>query len=219
VIEDEEDLALLLKKGLEEEGYSVDVCFDGEDGLFMASEIKYDAIILDIMLPKIDGMVLLKRLRSKGTTTLVLMLTARDSVKDKVTGLDIGADDYITKPFEFEELLARLRALFRRNSSHSSAILTVLDLKVNTATREVWRANRPVSLTPKEYAILEYLIYNKGRVITRTEITEHIYDESFDLDSNVIDVHINRLRKKIDQDYPEKLIHTVRGAGYILKER
>jgi DNA-binding response OmpR family regulator len=218
LVEDEKDLADIVKKGLEEESYSVDVCYDGEEGLFMASEISYDGMILDILLPKVDGIKILKTIREKNISTPVLMLTAKDELHDKIRGLDTGADDYLTKPFEFEELLARLRALLRRRIPEKKATLKVHDLTVNTASQEVSRGGRGIPLTSKEYALLEFFVYNKNTVLSRTEITEHIYDDSFDLDSNVIDVFINSLRKKIDKDHSKKLIHTVRGAGYILKE-
>ena len=218
LVEDERDLADIVKKGLEEESYSVDVCYDGEEGLFMASEVSYDVIILDILLPKVDGISILETIREKGISTPVLLLTAKDTLEDKIKGLDIGADDYLTKPFDFEELLARIRALLRRKIPEKKAILKAHDLVLDTASREVTRGGEEVVLTSKEYALLEYFVYNKNTVLSRTEITEHIYDDSFDLDSNVIDVFINSLRNKIDKDYPVKLIHTVRGAGYILKE-
>lgn len=218
LVEDEEYMARILKKGLEEEGYSVDICHDGEEGLYMASEIPYDGIILDIMLPKIDGLSLLNTLRDKDIITPVLMLTARTDLEDKIKGLDIGADDYLTKPFKFAELMARLRAIIRRKTPERRAILKIQDLKIDTASKEVKRKDKSISLTAREYALLEYMAYNKNTVLSRTEITEHIYNDSFDLDSNIIDVFITTLRKKIDKDHPKKLIHTVRGAGYIIRE-
>ena len=208
----------ILKLGLEEESYSVDVCLDGEEALHMALEVPYDAIVLDILLPKIDGLTLLKKLREKGIDTPVLMLTAKDAVEDKIEGLDTGADDYLTKPFEFKELLARLRSLLRRNIQGKRAVLTVHDLEVDTARKAVKRGGKEIALTAREYVLLEYLMYNKNRVVSRTEITEHIYNDSFDLDSNVVDVFINNMRKKIDKDFPDKLIQTVRGAGYMLRD-
>lgn len=218
LIEDDRDLSQVLKKGLDEEGYSVDASYDGIEGLYMAEEIAYDGIILDLMIPGIDGLSLLSKLRKKGIMTPVMILTAKDRVDEKVKGLDTGADDYITKPFEFNELLARLRALIRRNRGITSSILEIHDLQINTAMKEVKRHGKRIYLTPKEYAILEFLAFNKNTVLTRTMITEHIYDESFDKDSNVIDVFINSLRKKIDHGYTKQLIHTVRGHGYMLKE-
>lgn len=218
LVEDELDLANIIKKGLEEESYSVDVCYDGEDGLHMAEEIAYDIIILDIMLPKIDGIKVLDIIRTKGIFAPVLMLTAKGALEDKIKGLDTGADDYLTKPFKFRELLARMRALLRRKIPERTAILRAHDLELDTAKKEVKRAGEVVPLTPKEYALLEYLLYNKNTVVSRTRITEHIYNDDFDLYSNVVDVFMTALRKKIDKDHPAKLIHTVRGAGYILRE-
>jgi DNA-binding response OmpR family regulator len=218
IIEDDIHLSRVLKKGLEEEGYSVDLSYDGADGLYMAVEIAYDAIILDVMLPELDGVSVLSELRRKGVLTPVMMLTARGRLDDKVRGLDSGADDYLTKPFEFEELLARLRALIRRRKPIGSSILRVHDLEIDMAKKAVKRNGKPISLTPKEYLLLEYLALNKNSVLSRSQITEHIYDDSFDLDSNIIDVFINGLRKKVDRDHPRKLIHTVRGYGYMLRE-
>lgn len=218
LIEDDRDLVRILKKGLEEEGYSIDTSFDGIEGLYMAEEIPYDVIILDLMIPGLDGISLLSKLRGKGNTTPVMILTAKDRLDEKVKGLDTGADDYITKPFEFDELLARLRALIRRNKGLAVPVIEINDLQINTATKEVKRGGKDLHLTPKEYAILEYLALNKNTVLSRTDIIEHIYDESFDRDSNIIDVFINNLRKKIDHGYTKQLIHTVRGHGYMLKE-
>ncbi len=218
LVEDEHDLSSIIKKGLEEERYNVDTCFDGEDALFMSEEISYDAIILDIMLPKINGITLLRTIRSKGIATPVLMLTARDALEDKVKGLDTGADDYLTKPFEFNELLARLRALLRRNLTQRASVVKVRDLVLDTARKEARRKNVLISLTAKEYALLEYMVYNKNNVLSRTNISEHIYDSSFDLDSNVIDVFVSSLRKKLDNNHSIKLIKTVRGAGYMLTD-
>lgn len=217
LIEDEKNLANIIKKGLQEEGYSVDVAYDGEEGLYMAENIPADAIILDIMLPKMDGLQILKTMRKNNIKTSVLLLTAKDETSDKIKGLDTGADDYLTKPFEFGELLARLRALIRRAGEIKSPVIAIGDLEINTASHEVNRAGKKIELSAKEYATLEYLAYNANRVVTRAEITEHIYDESFDLDSNIVDVYINYLRNKIDKDFDKKLIHTVKGAGYMLK--
>ncbi|MDI6865365.1 MAG: response regulator transcription factor [Thermodesulfovibrio yellowstonii] len=218
IVEDEKSLADIIKKGLEEEGYAVDVAYDGEEGLFMAENQPSDLIILDIMLPIVDGMTILRKIRKAGLKTPVLMLTAKDTVMDKVSGLDSGADDYLTKPFSFEELLARIRALLRRRSDIKASIIEIDDLVINMATHEVMRGGKQISLSPKEYALLEYMAINKNKVLSRTELIEHIYDENSDFDSNVIDVFINRLRNKIDREFGKKLIHTVRGAGYILKE-
>ncbi len=218
LIEDERQLAQILKKGLEEAGYSVDTAYDGEEGLYMLENIPADAAVLDIMLPKMDGLTVLNRVRKKGVQTPVILLTAKDTISDKIKGLDAGADDYLAKPFDFGELLARIRSLLRRKAEVKEAVIRIADLEINTASHEVKRGNRIVPLSAREYVILEYLAYRKGNVISRTEITEHIYDEEFDLDSNVVDVYINYLRNKIDKGSRRKLIHTVRGAGYMLKE-
>jgi len=218
LIEDERQLAQILKKGLEEAGYSVDTAYDGEEGLYMLENIPADAAVLDIMLPKMDGLTVLNRVRKKGVQTPVILLTAKDTISDKIKGLDAGADDYLAKPFDFGELLARIRSLLRRKAEVKEAVIRIADLEINTASHEVKRGNRIVPLSAREYVILEYLAYRKGNVISRTEITEHIYDEEFDLDSNVVDVYINYLRNKIDKGFRRKLIHTVRGAGYMLKE-
>ena len=218
LIEDERQLAQMLKKGLEEAGYSVDTAYDGEEGLYMLENIPADAAVLDIMLPKMDGLTVLNRVRKKGVQTPVILLTAKDTISDKIKGLDAGADDYLAKPFDFGELLARIRSLLRRKAEVKEAVIRIADLEINTASHEVKRGNRIIPLSAREYVILEYLAYRKGNVISRTEITEHIYDEEFDLDSNVVDVYINYLRNKIDKGFRRKLIHTVRGAGYMLKE-
>ena len=217
VVEDERTLANLIKEGLEEENFSVDVAYDGEEGLFLAENEPYDAIILDIMLPKIDGIEILRRIRDRGVKTPVLMLTAKSSVEDKVLGLDSGADDYLTKPFSFEELLARLRAVIRRAFGETENIVKVADLELNLNTHEVKRGGVKIELSSKEYALLEYLVLNRNKLLTRSQISEHIYDYEYDFDSNVIDVMIARLRKKIDKGFNKKLIHTVRGAGYMIK--
>lgn len=218
IVEDEKALANNLKKGLSEEGYSVDAAYDGEEGGFMAETEPYDLIVLDIMLPKKDGVTVLRDLRKEGIKTPVLMLTARDAVSDKIKGLDTGADDYITKPFDFDELLARVRSLLRRKGEVKSAVITIGDMEIDTAGHQVKRGGKDIPLSAREYALLEYLAYNKEKVVSRTDISEHIYDYNFDLDSNIIDVYINFLRNKIDKGFDKKLIHTIRGAGYILKE-
>ncbi|MFQ5479958.1 MAG: response regulator [Thermodesulfobacteriota bacterium] len=218
IVEDEKDLANIIQMGLEEEGYIVDIANDGEEGLYMAENYPLDAIILDIMLPVIDGLTLLSTLRKKGVKTPVLLLTARDALMDKIEGLDTGADDYMTKPFEFTELVARLRSLIRRGGEAREAVLRIADMEINTASHEVTREGMAIKLSAREYALLEYLAYNKGTVVSRTEIVEHIYHEDAEMDSNVVDVYINYLRKKIDKEPWPKLIHTIRGAGYILKE-
>jgi len=219
LIEDEKNLSNIIKKGLQEESYSVDVAYDGEEGLYMAENLPADVIVLDIMLPKLDGLTILKTIRGKSIKTPVILLTAKDAVLDKIKGLDTGADDYLTKPFEFGELLARIRALLRRIGEQKSPVIIIDDLEINTASHKVKRAGKKIDLSPREYAILEYLAYNKDRVLTMIEITEHIYDESFDLDSNIVDVYINYLRTKIDKDSDKKLIHTIRGTGYMLASR
>jgi DNA-binding response OmpR family regulator len=218
IVEDEKSLADILKKGLEEEGYAVDVAYDGEEGLYMAENEASDLMILDIMLPVIDGITILKNVRRKGILTPVLMLTAKDTIRDKITGLDSGADDYLTKPFSFDELLARVRALVRRRSRAGASIITIEDLVIDMTAHQVKRGGNPVVLSAKEYALLEYMAIHKNKVLSRTILTEHIYDQDFDLDSNVIDVFINRIRNKIDRESDKKLIQTIRGAGYMLKE-
>lgn len=218
LIEDEKQLSGVIKKGLEEEGYSVDAAYDGEEGLYMAENLPSDVIILDIMLPIMDGLSILKSIRRKGIKTPVLLLTARDTITDKIKGLDSGADDYLTKPFEFGELLARIRALIRRKTDVKDTIIKIGDLEINTANREIKRGGKTIQLSAKEYTILQYMAYNKNKIVSRTDLIEHIYDENFDANSNVMDVYINFLRNKIDKGFKKKLIHTVRGAGYILKE-
>ena len=218
IVEDEKNLVKILKKGLEENSFIVDSSLDGEEGLYMAETFSYDAIILDIMLPKVDGITILNKLRERKIDVPVLLLTARVEIEDKVKGLNLGADDYIVKPFEFSELLARLRAIIRRNKGKASPSIIIDDLIIDINSRTVKRSDKEIKLSAKEYKILEYLALNKGRIVSRTEFTEHIYDMDFDLDSNVIDVYINYLRNKIDKDNSKKLIHTIRGAGYILKE-
>ncbi len=217
IIEDEKDLAEIIKEGLEKQTFAVDLCFDGEEGLFMAETYAYDAVVLDIMLPVMDGLTLLKKLRAKKITVPVLMLTARGTMADKVKGLDTGADDYLVKPFEFPELISRLKAIIRRNRRESSSFISVDDLTIDMNARSVKRNNREIRLSSKEYNILLHLALNRGRVISRSRLAEHIYDIDFDLDSNIIDVYINYLRNKIDKGNSRKLIHTVRGAGYMIK--
>lgn len=217
LIEDEKDLADIIKEGLEKQAFAVDVCFDGGEGLFMAESYAYDAVVLDIMLPVMDGLTLLKKLRARKVSVPVLMLTARGTMSDKVKGLDTGADDYLVKPFEFPELVSRLKAIIRRNRGESSSILSIDDLTIDMNSRSVKRQNREIKLSPREYNILLHLALNRGRVISRSLLAEHIYDMDFDPDSNVIDVYINYLRNKIDRGSGKKLIHTIRGEGYIIK--
>jgi len=218
VVEDEKKVAKFIQQGLEEEHYAVDVANDGERGEFLASNEQYDLIILDILMPKKDGMSVLKSLRGKKINTPVLVLTAKNSTTDKVEGLDSGADDYLTKPFAFEELLARARSLLRRGASEKSTMLKIGDLQLDTITHKAQRAGKNIELTAKEYALLEYLMRNKNRVVTRTLIAEHIWNYNFDTGTNVIDVYVNHLRSKIDDGYPKKMIQTVRGVGYVLKD-
>jgi heavy metal response regulator len=218
LVEDDKKVASFIRTGLEEEGYAVDVASEGEAGLFMGLDRLHDLIVLDVMLPKKPGFQVLRELRQAKVATPVLMLTARDTVEDKVQGLDAGADDYLTKPFVFAELLARVRALLRRRAEARSPKLQVADLVLDPATRSVTRGGQPITLTNREFALLEYLMRNAGRVLTRTAITEHVWDYDFDSGTNVIDVYVNYLRKKIDAGHELKLLHTVRGAGYVLRE-
>jgi heavy metal response regulator len=217
VVEDEKKVTGFIKRGLEEETYAVDVAYDGEEGQQLAESNEYDVIVLDIMLPKKNGIEVLKELRGKNIKTPVLLLTARDSIDDRVKGLDSGADDYLTKPFAFAELTARLKALMRRGE-HELILLKFKDLSLDPATRRAKRGEREIELTVKEYALLEYFLRNPDRVLTRTMIAEHVWDYTFDSETNVVDVYINHLRNKIDKDEKQKLIHTVRGVGYVLRE-
>jgi DNA-binding response OmpR family regulator len=217
LIEDHKSLARALKQGLEEEGFAVDVAHDGEEGDFKARTASYDVIVLDLMLPKVDGLSLLKRWRTKGLNTHVLVLTARGSLEDKVRGLDLGADDYLAKPFELGELFARIRALVRRGHQVKSPLIRVHDLEIDTAARHVKRGGQPIALTPREYALLEFLAFHAGQVVTRTMIWEHLYDEQDETTSNVVDVYIRYLRNKIDKNFDPPLILTRWGEGYMLR--
>jgi len=217
VVEDEKKVASFIKQGLEEEGYAVDVALNGEEGLGMALDRVHDLIILDISLPKMDGFQVLKQLRQQKVNTPVLLLTVRATVEDRVLGLDAGADDYLTKPFAFQELVARVRALLRRRAEAEPAPLQVADLILDPARRIVSRSGEKIDLTSKEFALLEYFMRNPGRVLTRTLIIEHVWNYDFDTMTNIIDVYVNYLRKKIDSGREPKLIHTVRGVGYVLK--
>ena len=217
LIEDHKPLVRALKQGLEEEGFAVDVAYDGEEGGYKAETANYDAIILDLMLPKEDGLSLLQRWRRAGMKTHVLVLTARGNIEDKVRGLDLGADDYLTKPFELEELLARLRALIRRGHQVKDPVVRVHDLEIDTAARTAKRAGKTVHLTPREYALLEFLAFHRGKVVSRTMIWEHLYDEEDENTSNVVDVYIRYLRNKIDKGYEPPLIMTRWGEGYLLR--
>lgn len=221
VVEDEESLALRIKNVLESEKYHVDTAFDGRDGLEQAMIEEYDLLILDILLPGFSGLQILKEVRREGFETPVLLLTAKNRVEDKVTGLDAGADDYLTKPFALPELLARVRSLLRRTSEVKSSVISMGNLEVNTNSHEVKINGKPVELTPKEYSILEFLLYNKNRVLSRLSIAEHVWGDNFDLFTmtNFVDVHIKNLRKKIDQPRSNSLIETVRGVGYMMKDK
>jgi len=218
VVEDEKKVASFIKRGLEEEGFTVDAAFDGEEGLYMAETNSYDLILMDVMLPKMDGLTVVQTLRERKITTSVLCLTAKDTVDDIVSGLNSGSDDYLTKPFAFAELLARVRALLRRGSQDRGAELTFADLRLDPVAHKVWRSNKELDLTAKEYALLEYFMRNPHQILTRTMIAEHVWDYTFDSFTNIIDVYVNYLRKKVDRDFDKKLIQTVRGVGYVLKE-
>lgn len=218
LVEDDADLAQFIRKGLKEEQYAVDVATDGEEGLELALHNAYDLLILDIGLPKLDGLALCRRIRDKGNMTPVLLLTARNTVEDKVSGFDTGADQFLPKPFAFVELLAQIRALLRRGSTQQIVQLQVADLRLDPASHRVWRAGKEIALTNKEYALLEFLLRNKNRVLTRTAIIEHVWDISYDPMTNIVDAHIRALRAKIDRDFSPPLIATVRGAGYMLEE-
>jgi len=219
VVEDEPRMANVIARGLREQSYAVDVAPDGINGLYQASINDYDVIVLDVLLPHRDGYEVCRELRQRGNTTPVLMLTARATVDDRITGFDAGADDYLTKPFSFRELLARIRALLRRDSQLRPDVLEIADLVLDSASHRVVRASKEVQLTAKEYALLEYLARRQGQLVSRAEIAAHVWDDSFDPFSNTIEVYVNRLRKKIDGDHSIKLLHTRRGEGYILESR
>lgn len=216
LVEDDPDISDFIKKGLEEEFYTIDIAEDGNTALLMATSQTYDLIILDIMIPQMDGLDICVYLRNKGIKTPIIILTALSSVDNKVKGLECGADDYLTKPFAFSELLARIKAIMRRRSDILIE-LTVSDLKIDIFSRRVFRGEREIFLTPKEFSLLEYLVRNKGRVVSRTQIIENVWGYSYDPNTNVVDVHIKYLREKVDKDFEKKLIHTVRGVGYIIK--
>lgn len=218
VVEDEKKLATYIKKGLEENHFAVDVSFDGEEGLFMLNTNEYDLVILDILLPKKDGLEILREIRKNGKCMPILLLTAKDAVEDKALGLDLGADDYLVKPFSFIELTARIRALIRRGKIHYQTRLTVADLSLDVAAHRLHRNGQPVDLTNKEFALLEFFMRNLNTVLTRTQIAEHVWDYNFDSLTNVIDVFVNRVRNKIDKDRTNKLIHTIKGVGYLMRE-
>jgi DNA-binding response OmpR family regulator len=217
VIEDETKVGSFIKRALEEESYAVDLCEDGAQGLDMALSGSYDLIMIDLMLPSLPGLEVLARLRKEKVQTPVMILTAQSKVDQRVKGLDAGADDYLTKPFAIDELLARVRALLRRGPVESPGILQIDDLMLNPATREVTRGGQRIDLTVKEYALLEYFMRHAGRVLTRPMISDHVWNQDFDTFTNVIDVYVNYLRNKIDRGRARKLIHTIRGSGYMLK--
>jgi DNA-binding response OmpR family regulator len=218
IIEDEKKVATFIKKGLEEEFYVVDVVLNGKEGFELASKEEYDLIVLDVMLPFMDGIAVTRELRNKKITTPILLLTVKETVQDKVIGLDSGADDYLTKPFAFEELLARIRALLRRREQNKSTTMKIGELILDLQSHNVRINDKEIILTPKEYSILEYLMRNKNRVVSRTKLVEHVYDYHFDTETNIIDVYINKLRSKINCDSSKPLIQTVRGDGYIMKD-
>jgi heavy metal response regulator len=218
LVEDDVRISNFVAKGLRENAYAVDVAADGENALYQAAVNDYDAIILDVMLPLKNGFAVCRELRESGVKTPILMLTARDTIEDRIAGLDYGADDYLIKPFAFEELLARLRALLRRSAEVRPPIITIADLEIDTTAQRVRRSGKEISLTTKEYALLEYLAREKGKVVGRAAIAEHVWDENFDAFSNLIDVYIKRLRSKMDENFDVQLIHTRRGAGYLLDE-
>jgi heavy metal response regulator len=219
LVEDEPRMANVIAKGLREQSYAVDMAQDGDAGLYQAAINDYDVVVLDVLLPQRDGYEVCRELRKRGDTTPVLMLTARAAIDDRLTGFDAGADDYLTKPFSFRELLARIRALLRRDSQLRPDVIEIADLVVDAASHRVSRANRDVQLTAKEYALLEYLARRTGELVSRTDIAAHVWDDTFDPFSNAIEVYINRLRKKIDDHHANKLLHTRRGEGYILESR
>jgi len=219
VVEDEKKVAGFIKRGLEEDAYRVTVTHDGAEGLKLALEEDFSLVILDVMLPKKDGLTVIKELRAASRHVPVLMLTARDTTEDIVSGLDAGSDDYLTKPFAFAELLARVRALLRRGEQDRGAEILFADLRLDPVAHKVWRSGTEIDLTAKEYGLLEYMMRNPNTVLSRAMIAEHVWDYAFDSFTNIIDVYVNYLRKKVDKDFPVKLIHTVRGQGYVLREK
>jgi heavy metal response regulator len=218
VVEDEKRVAAFIKRGLEEEGYTVDVAYDGAEGVQMAESASYDLLVMDVMLPKKDGLTVVKELRQAGRSTPVLMLTARATTDDIVAGLDAGSDDYLTKPFAFAELSARVRALVRRSVMERGAELEFADLRMDPVSHQVWRGEREIDLTAKEYGLLKLLMRNPNTVLSRNTIAEQVWEHTFDTFTNIIDVYVNYLRKKIDKGFERRLIHTVRGQGYVLRE-
>ena len=218
IAEDERDMNRLISKALEKEGYSVDSCFDGAEALEYLRSAEYDGAVLDVMMPKKDGYQVVKELRESGSSLPVLFLTARDSIADRVKGLDLGADDYLIKPFDFDELLARIRVMTRRRSGQQTSIIEIGDLRIDTASQQVRRGERSIELSAKEYSILKYMAANQGRVLSREQIEDHVWNFDYEGGSNVVDVYISYLRKKIDAPGEKKLIHTAWGRGWVLKE-
>ena len=219
VVEDEENLRTVIRKRLMKEGYSVDACGDGQEALDYMAVSPYDTVILDIMMPKMSGMEVLKKMRAGGDQTPVLFLTAKDGIEDRVKGLDSGADDYLVKPFAFEELLARIRVMIRRQSDSASDEMTLADLTVDAGKHSVTRGGKAIELSAKEFAVLEYLMRHQGQVLSREQIEQHVWDFDYEGGSNMVDVYIRYLRRKLDEGYEKKLIHTVRGAGYVMREQ
>ena len=219
VVEDEENLRTVIRKRLMKEGYSVDACGDGQEALDYMAVSPYDTVILDIMMPKMSGMEVLKKMRAGGDQTPVLFLTAKDGIEDRVKGLDSGADDYLVKPFAFEELLARIRVMIRRQSDSASDEMTLADLTVDAGKHSVTRGGKANELSAKEFAVLEYLMRHQGQVLSREQIEQHVWDFDYEGGSNMVDVYIRYLRRKLDEGYEKKLIHTVRGAGYVMREQ
>lgn len=218
IVEDEQQIAAFLERGLKEEGYAVDVVYNGHDAIDWALAVEYDGLVLDVMLPGRDGYAVCRELRERGLKTPILMLTARDAVDDRVTGLDVGADDYLIKPFAFKELVARLRAVTRRQSETRSNELRVADLTLNTLAHTAQRGERRIELTTKEYNLLEFLMRNPNRVLTRTQIAEHVWNLDFVSESNLVDVYVRYLRRKLDEGFDQKLIKTIRGSGYLISD-
>lgn len=219
VVEDEIKTSAFLRKGLRESGFTVDVANDGEEGLDLALSREYDLVILDVMLPGVDGWQIIKKIRGTKRDTPVLFLTARDAVQDRIKGLELGADDYLVKPFAFSELLARIRTILRRGPVRTLELIRIADLEIDLMGHRVMRGGKRLDLTPKEFALLSLLARRSGEVLTRTRIAERIWDIDFESDTNVVDVHMRRLRAKVDDPFENKLIHTVRGVGYVLEER
>ena len=217
IIEDDKSMQKLLSKRLCEESYTVDSCYDGLEGLEYAQAVEYDCILLDLMIPKMSGLDVLSKLRQSGNKAYILIITAMGSVDDRIKGLDAGADDYLIKPFSLDELLARMRALIRRQNENKNQFNTLEDLRIDTTAHIVTRANKNIELTVKEYALLEYLMRNQGVILTRTQINEHVWDYTYYTESNIVDVYIRYLRNKIDKGFEKKLIHTIRGFGYVMR--